>query len=330
MTDIPTNYATVKKHLMPVVRSAYVDSLAQMQSPDWTLNKAQQQLIVVSKPLCADLAVGIGIDTENSIRRASPEQLAQWGVSFEQALQDAMINLSARSQNQWHELQPGTFVSQFQDDYDASRLLLPASFSHLKVNGKHLALVPNRNTLLITGSDDAAGQAVIQEYGLRVLNEQAGHTSMQMIVYDGNAWHPIPVGGETGSILHKIKLELLRVDYNEQKQALVQFQEKTNDDFFVAEFSSIQRDETSDPLSYAVLTKGVPTLLPETDLVTLLELTPDGASVANSLLIRREDLQVEIGAAMEPIEMSPRRYRVRNFPFDTAIERLRGKDLGKS
>jgi uncharacterized protein YtpQ (UPF0354 family) len=329
MTDVSANYATVKKHLMPVVRSVYVDSLAQMQSPDWTPEKAQEQLIVVSKPLCADLAIGIGIDTENSIRRASPEQLAQWGVSFEQALQDAMINLSARSQDQWRELQPGTFVSQFQDDYDASRLLLPASFLHLKVKGKHVALVPNRNTMLVTGSDDAAGQAVIQDYGLQVLNKQAGHTSMQTIAYDGNAWHPIQIEGDTGFMLHKISLELLRADYSEQQHALVQFQEKTNSEFFIAEFSSIQLDETSGPMSYAVLTKGVATLLPETDLVTLLELTPDGASVANSLLIRRVDLQAEIGAAFEPIEMAPRRYRVRDYPSDESIERLRGKDLGK-
>jgi hypothetical protein len=52
------------------------------------------------------------------------------------------------------EIRPGLFASPYADVYDSSRLLLTDAIRQLPVFGDPLAVVPTRNCLLITGTED--------------------------------------------------------------------------------------------------------------------------------------------------------------------------------
>src|SRR5436853_346163 len=50
----------------------------------------------------------------------------------------------------------GVYISATGDNYDASRLMMLDLVRKMPVRGDYIAMVPNRDTLVITGSDDAA------------------------------------------------------------------------------------------------------------------------------------------------------------------------------
>lgn len=49
------------------------------------------------------------------------------------------------------------YLSSRNDSYDASRLLLVDTIRQFRVKGDYMAMVPNRDTLIVTGSDDVNG-----------------------------------------------------------------------------------------------------------------------------------------------------------------------------
>jgi hypothetical protein len=76
---------------------------------------------------------------------------------FEHALERARDNLWRRSGGKFEKPVVGVYVSPWHDSYDSSRLFLYDLIWHLEVDGEHVAAVPTRHTLIVTGSEDYGG-----------------------------------------------------------------------------------------------------------------------------------------------------------------------------
>jgi len=84
---------------------------------------------------------------------------------------------------------PGVWVSPWRDDHDAARLLLPEVIQHHPVKGDTIALIPNRNTLILTGSQDEAGLAQMAAMGKKI-GDHPTALSRIPLRYDGKHWLP--------------------------------------------------------------------------------------------------------------------------------------------
>jgi hypothetical protein len=214
-------------------------------------------------------------------------------------------------------------ASPWRDHYDASRLLILADLiDRDDVDGDLVAMIPNRDTLLVAGSDNAGGLA-----GLAVLAEE--------ILKDPRPLHGYPLclrGDDWGPFLpepdhpcaggfRRLRLKSLARDYAEQASLLNELYRKTGNDDFPASFSAIENPRSGKMLSYCVWAEGVSTLLPETDRVFFFRPggPQNGEVAANG---DWERVTQVVGHLMTPLGTYPERYRVEDFPTDAQLSEI--------
>jgi hypothetical protein len=324
---LPKDYATAKTRLLPIIRNVLDEGLAQLHTFPGDNGDTQRGPVLASRLLCADLMTGLGYDSDLSIQRIAQTVLADWGVTFEQALEDAINNLRDQTTDKWHQLGEGTYASAWEDHYDLSRVLLRDCLYRLPLAGEPVVLLPTRTTLLVTGSNNLAGQRLLLDTALEVMQQQSRRVSMHMLRYDGDHWQTYDPGGETGAKLAAIRQEWLADDYAQQKQLLDQLHEKTGDDVYVAAFSRMTRKDSDETSSFATWSKGVDTLIPECDLVVLLELAEGGSGIKAKAVLPWKEAYALVGSLMERTDMMPARYRVRTFPEEALFATLVAKSV---
>src|SRR5205823_4047397 len=101
------------------------------------------------------LALCLCVDFENSVRFVQPASLDEWALDADTAFTVARANLGRRSEGGLVEESPGLFCSPWQDTYDAARVILPWALERARVAGERVVALPNRDTLLVAGADDA-------------------------------------------------------------------------------------------------------------------------------------------------------------------------------
>src|SRR5690606_19133164 len=114
-----------------------------------------------------------------------------WGVSFYEAVEASRRNLEQMGNVAFASLQAegshGVYISATGDNYDASRLVMLDLVRKMPVRGDYIAMVPNRDTLIITGSEDEAGLGVMS----KVAEESFGKPrpiSTVAIRLEGDQW----------------------------------------------------------------------------------------------------------------------------------------------
>lgn len=317
MPDVPETLAEARPNLLPVVRSrTFFEQVRLMMksAPD-------EATPVTWKPLGEFLGVGLAFDGPDTLRYLGPGELARWGVSFEQALGMAVENLRSRSTEPLERLAPGTCKSPWEDSYAASRMLLDEVVRRCPVKGTPVVLVPHRDLLLITGSEDEDGLNRVASLALRAV--------MAPRALDGRAMRLGPEGwapfiperlNNAWAGFRELELFTRARDYDEQTQQLEKLHEEQGVNLFVAAYTPYQ-DERGRSLSYAVWLKGVDALLPRAEVIFFMDpaLGPEAPPVG---IARWEEVSRVAGKLLAPVEgLYPERYRVKDFPTEEQLAR---------
>jgi hypothetical protein len=324
--ELPEDFGDVHPDLLPVVRSRfYLESVA-LQA----LARGGDVVAVPQQPVGDHLALSLVYDLPQAMRSIIQDDLDKWGVSFYEAVEAARANLEQMGNISFASLQSkageGVFISANSDNYDASRLLLIELVKKMPVCGEHIAMVPNRDTLVLTGSEDEAGLHVMCQLAEDSFQKPRPISTIALKLVDGQweSWLPEKDCGAYAKF-HELRLRTLGLEYNDQKELLDQIHAQSSDGLFVAGYSAIQHKDSGRISSYCVWSEGVKSLLPETDDVILLR--PRGPAqvqvVAAGNFARVREVA---GDLMRPQGMYPERYRVLEFPSECQLSAIGKRD----
>jgi uncharacterized protein YtpQ (UPF0354 family) len=318
--EMPEEYADAQCDLRPMVRTrSYFDLIRLQQRAE-----GHDSPVIPYEPVGDYLAASLVFDLPESMRTISQDSLEDWGVTFYEAMEAARRNLE-ELEFRFAGLGERVYASVTGDNYDASRMLLTDVIRSLTVQGDHIAIVPNRDSLLIAGSEDEEGLAILADLAAKALEEPRPMCAIPMRL-EGDEWVTwMPDPGHP----HFQKFRLLEVkslygEYADQKPLLDALHESQGRDIFVASYSALET-QSGDVFSYCVWSKGVDAYLPKTHRVMFYEEgqpEPFGGDW--------ETVQRVVGRLMEPVEdLYPPRWRVCEFPSPAELEQLRDRSIPK-
>lgn len=304
--------AEAPAHLRPVVRViTYFDAaLADGAPPD------SPPLVLPRRPLGEVTGVGLALDLPTSMQLITADDLRIMRRSFDDALALAIQQLAA-SPDTFVELRPGVWTTSPDDGDATSRLLLVDQIRRLPLRGAPVALIPNRDTLLIAGDRDVAAlQAVVDLATAAADAPRAIHTVP--LCLRGATWvdcAPAP----TPALARRLRglATTGRAGVYEAQRASLQAQ--LGGDVYVGEATVVVHQATGAPVSYATWTFGVPTLIPHVDHVALVAASAAPQATTRLGLVPWERLQRVLGSRLHPDGRSPPRWATGTY-VPTAAE----------
>jgi len=106
-------------------------------------------------------------------------------------------------------------------------------------------MVPNRDTLVLTGSDDEAGLTLMGQIAEDSFQKPRPISTIALRLV-GDEWEPWlpPVDSPAFAKLHELRLRTLGMEYNDQKELLDQIHTQAGQEVFVASFSAVKHQES--------------------------------------------------------------------------------------
>jgi len=312
------------RNVLPRVRDRSYYSLISMRIAEQFADQAQTKpFSLPHRPVGEHFAAGLVFDLPASVMDLSADRFEEWKVGFDEAFLVALKNLKEISVAPFETTRPGVFVSPFRDNHDPARLLLESTIRSLSVRGDPVAMVPNRDTLIITGSEDEAGLSEMAALAKVALLDPRPMAAIAMRLTE-RGWVPFhPPRGEAGDALRLLSIQAAMQRYADQKELLDQHFARTGRDVFVATYTAVQNKETGRVSAYATWSRDVDTLLPRTDDIFFVdfgegpepEVTPVPWDAAAAVVGGRMRREVEY----------PERWRVDTFPTTAELELMRAR-----
>jgi uncharacterized protein YtpQ (UPF0354 family) len=315
---IPTDFADARHDLLPVVST-------RAGLEDWMLEtKAVRNYRIVA----GHLGLCLAYDLPKLIVSVGQNDFEEWGVTFEEALAVACDNLRRLSNQRFREPMPGVWLSPFCDRYDAARLALPGILSGYDVRGDLVAAVPNRNVLVLTGSEDEAGLRFMADL-VEEQMEKPRPLSGVPVRLDGQTW--LPFMPDSGSSLYnryrRLQVKSTAADYLDQAEVLDRLHKKTGEGVYPSSYEAVEVG--GEVRSHCFWIEGAETLLPRTDEVVFLQpkAKNDNKVVA---MVAWDKMTTIVGELLEECELYPKRYRVRCFPDTEQLAKLKAAGTNRS
>ena len=122
-------------------------------------------------------------------------------------------------------------------------MLLPELLLSLGLQGDPVAMLPNRSTLLVAGSDDRDGLAAMGEFAATLIDKPRFLSGIPLKFSDGG-WSTFdPYDSPSALAFARLRLKTLARTYAQQKEMLDDRNERENIDLFVAQFSIAQPED---------------------------------------------------------------------------------------
>jgi hypothetical protein len=312
----PESFESAKANLLPRVKERTFFGVTALQLAGADVMPFSYEI------LNEQLAVELVYDLPTTIASVNAERLAKWGVTLEDALRTARHNLRLRTSGTLATIRPGLYRSPWCDNHDSSRLLLTELITRLEVRGAPVAMLPSRDILLVTGSDDADGLAAMAAIAEPALREPRT-VSGTAFVFEKGAWSAFvpPIGHPQRDRFRLMAHMSLAQDYEQQKHWLDRKHQAEGADVFVGSVLILRNKTSGRVTSLSTWAFDAVTLLPRTDELAI----ATGAGDAPSLQVPWDLAASVLGELLEPQGLVPERYRVARSPSAEQLARLRAQ-----
>ncbi len=267
------------------------------------------------------LAVTPVYDLPTSIRQLDARDLESWGISLYEALEIARLNLTETTRECAKAGE--VYVFAHGDSHDAARILLTDLLGSLDVAGETVAMAPNRELLLVTGTENESGLKDMAEMARKSLEHERGISGVALRLDQGewSAWLP-EASHPAYPSLSLLHAQTLVGEYEQQRELLTLRQQQGGDRVFVSSFNATQDQKTGRVKTYCIWPEGMPALLPRTDRVVLSTTGPDGKPTGIVAAADWGRIEQEVGVRMAHVEGYPERWRVESFPGPEELARI--------
>jgi hypothetical protein len=312
---LPDDFDLVKADIRP--RLWLRASFEQMRLRSLLESDDMKPLDLPTESVGDHLLLSLAYDWPHAVQSVNGQNLETWNVSFYEAMEVARDNLTEATLGYAH-IGKHFYAFMSGDTYDASRIALINRVESLEVIGKHVAMVPNRETLLITGSEDDANLQILVSRARDALKEPYPLCGLPLILEDGQ-WQDweIPADFPSALAFQQLKIAWLAPLYDQQETDLKLLFQKQGQDIFVARFFILENNQDGRVLSWCVWSRGVESLLPVTDRVAFFK-SEDCAPIFASW----SAVTTACGHFMHLTDDYPHRYRVSEFPDDAILEKI--------
>ncbi len=313
--EVPACFEDARSDLLPVIRrrgSHECELLGQQNG---------KMRAVPCRLLGQHFAVGVAYDWPECKTHVNEEQLLAWSVGLDKAIEVSLDNLRGMSRDGLEEAAPGFWVSPWHDDYDDARIMIPDLIKQCEVKGSHVAMLPHRNFLLVTGSEDVEGLDRMASHATEFYDGPRFLSGIPLILGDG--WRPfeLPEGHTLFCRYQSLRHLTMAMDYSRQGELLSECYRRQGEDLFVASALTKPGCEWA---SMACWSKGVDTLLPKTAIISFQSVCLEEQKVIFEAAAEWERVWEVVGDLMEPLALYPERYRVRSFPTPDQIKAIKG------
>ena len=312
-TDLPTDFDSIKQNLMPKIWSrATFENMKLRQRIN-----AGAVFDITLRPMGEHLLTSLVYDTEEAMRTVSNPEIKTWGVNYDRAFKVACKNLAA-STEAYSQLGDHLHSSVSGDNYDSARILLDY-FKDAKVKGDKVAVVANRNSVYVAGSEDPESLKMMFDLSAMGAEDARPLSPLPLVLKDGKwtDWVP-PKDHVSRAVYDQRSVQFFNTLYSQQKKLLDQVFKVEGKDIFVASFTAVTNQQAKVTSSFCVWANGVDSLLPKTQIVVLC--AKQGEMTANG---EWEHVQKIVGDLMEVDDsVYPTRYRVKGFPTAEQLEAI--------
>ena len=315
--DAKFDWATVKPKLRPAVRAISYFDPAQLAKAGSALHGETIPHVMLGD----GAAIGIAIDSADAMAIATSKDLADWKMTPEQALAVAAGNLGAGGAH-FEQLEPGVWGAQQHDSYDASRIVLVDDIRKLNLPGGAVALIPNRETLLLAGAKDAKGLLAMAARAEAVETDPRPIHAIALCLGDAGWSECVP--DASPAVQKKFSLMAARSWKDLYDDGHDGYQDELGDDLFVAHLMAIEKPDGSGE-TYATWTKTVPSMLPKADKVAFVILEgPEGSEKGKMLGVAPWARVMSVcGAHLKETGKLPRYWATGDyFPTKADLEKL--------
>lgn len=312
LKQVPDEFEDARPDLRPIVRARSYFEFLRLQSEI----EGHESPDIPFHDVGDHLSAALVYDLPESMQSINREQLEGWDVGYYQALEIARQNLR-ETDFAIASIGQRMYVSATGDNYDASRLLLVDMFERLELEGRPIAVVPNRDTLVITGSEDETGLRMVADFVEEAMQLPRPMSAIPMILEQGEwrSWMVAPDHPQY-SRFRLLELKSRGAEYAEQKELLEALYERRGTDLYVASYSAVEPSR-GEAFSYCLWSQGVEAVLPRTQRILFHWEGADGLHGG-----AWERVAEIVGDLLEPLELHPPRYRVREFPTEAQLREI--------
>ena len=316
--EIPEDWNDANPDIMPAVRSRSTFEMLSLEQ------RAKAKPVLSNPPwfgVGEHLLAMLVYDLPTVTQTVPGKQLEEWGVSFYQAMEIAKENLAA-VEISVSKAGDGFYAVMTEDSYDSSRLLLLELVHQLEIQGDPIAMVPHRDVLLITGSEDVDGLSLMAQFAEAAF-EHPRYLSCLPLRLDGTewvSWMP-PKDNPHFARYRLLEMKSMAGRYDLQRELLKVIHAREGTKLFVGTYRTGESN-LGTMLSYCLWINGRDMLLPKTHKLFLAD--HEHGIVAGADWDRVQEV---VGDLLEETNLYPARYRVRGFPTRKQWAAI-GKELG--
>lgn len=316
-SELPSDYATIMPRLGLAVWSAADVELRRCVAE--LEGHSPQDYQYACRPLTEDLFIAPVYDDGTCLWHLRECDL-QNGETAEVALRDATLNLAKKGTLM--DQIGSVFCVQTDDSYDAARIVLVEMLRKLPVKGELVALVPDRDCLIIAGSADVDGLAQMVEMGLDRFHKRSRVISGRPVVLEGSRWTRFTPPKQVGEAFAQLARQYEGLDYHQQAHVLRKLSAKRGDNALVANVVWVPSRTGEGFATTTGWVRGIPTLLPKVDVVAFVD-----RQTGIPAVVSWDDVVRVVSHRMQATGDVPPRYRVESYPTPAEMEAMGAEEI---
>jgi hypothetical protein len=280
---------------------AFIELMHRVEHPDGKTSP------LVWRRIAGDVVACCVLESEHSLHFVSRGEVEEWGVTPDQALDDAIANVRGLTIEFGGEDEV-RYINDA-DSFISSRLVCEDAIRALALPGRMVAVLPDRDTLFFAGSDDEAGLAALARLIENQLKDANRHISGRPLVLTEQGWQPFTPPESLRLNFGNLARQFDAMYWNEYKALLEKDYEARDEDVFVGTLAVYEHDDRPEYFTTIAWTRGADSVFPPADRVHFFDPADDSLRVADW-----NDVQRVMGSEMTFTDDAPRRFRVNTYP----------------